>query len=110
MWRYIRIAILLFVLASVAQTAWLARTRSAEWKTPLRVAIYPSPGDDSDATRKYIAGLDKDAFASLEEFFGREAAKYSIALTPPVEIAVAPALAAPPPAAPSGGNAAQVVF
>jgi hypothetical protein len=110
MWRYIRIAILLFILATVAQTAWLARTRSAEWKTPLRVAIYPIPGDASDATRQYVAALGKDTFEPLEEFFGRESARYSLPLTPPVEIALAPAIASPPPPAPIGGNALQAIF
>ncbi len=75
MWRYLRIAILLFVLATVAQTAWLAGSRSAEWKTPLRVAIYPIASDASAATAKYIADLRKDDFEPLEAFFGREAAK-----------------------------------
>ena len=64
MWRYLRIAILLFILATVAQTAWLARTRSAEWKTPLRVAIYPIPADASAATAQYIAGIAQGTLSS----------------------------------------------
>lgn len=109
MWRYIRIAILLFILATVAQTAWLARTRSAEWKTPLRVAIYPIAADDSDATRQYVAGLSKETFATIEEFFAREAARYSITVMPPVEIALAPPISSVPPSPPLGGNALQAI-
>lgn len=110
MWRYLRIAVLVFILATVAQTAWLSRTRSAEWKTPLRVAVYPIPGDASDATRRYVSALDRDAFESLHEFFGREAARYSIALMPPVEVDLAPAIASPPPPAPAGANALQAIL
>src|SRR6476661_2017407 len=110
MWRYLRIAVLLFVLATVAQTAWLARTRSAEWKTPLRVAVYPIAGDASGTTAQYIAGLRKEAFEPVDDFFAREAARYSVALTPPVEVALAPPIAARPPAAPLGGNAVQAVL
>jgi hypothetical protein len=109
MWRYLRIAILLFILATVAQTAWLSRTRSAEWKTPLRVAIYPIPGDASDATRRYVAALTKDTFTPLDEFFSREAARYSITVMPPVDVALAPAIASPPPPAPHGGSALQAI-
>ena len=109
MWRYLRIALLLFILATVAQTAWLTRKRSAEWKVPLRVAIYPVAADASDATRKYIAGLGEDAFQDIEEFFGREAAKYSIPLIPPVDVTLAPPVASTPPPAPFGGNALQAI-
>jgi hypothetical protein len=109
MWRAIRIALLLFILATVAQTAWLARTRTAEWKTPLRVAIYPIAGDASDASRGYVAELRKDAFDPIEEFFRVEAAKHSLPLPSPVEISLAPPIASPPPAAPFGGNPLQVI-
>jgi hypothetical protein len=109
LWRYLRIAILLFILATVAQTAWLASKRSAEWKGSLRVAIYPVAADASDTTRQYIASLDKDAFQPIEDFFGREGAKYSISLMPPVDVALAPAVASKPPRAPVGGNAIQAI-
>jgi hypothetical protein len=109
LWRYVRIAILLFVLATVAQTAWLSRTRSTEWKTPLRVAVYPIPADASAATAEYIAGLRKEAFEPLEAFFAREAGNYSVALTPPVDVALAPPIAALPPPAPANANALQAI-
>ena len=72
MWRALRIAVLLFILASVAQTAWLARARTVEWRTSLRVVIYPLAADASDATARYIASLRKPAFDPVEEFFSRE--------------------------------------
>ena len=109
MWRYLRIAILLFVLATVAQTAWLTRTRSAEWKTPLRVAVYPIAADGSDAVRGYIPGLRKQALEPIEEFFAKEAAKYGVALAPPVEVTRARVIDSIPPPPPADGNALQVM-
>jgi hypothetical protein len=108
-WRSIRIGLLLFILASVAQTAWLARKRSAEWKMTLRVAIYPIAADRSDATRQYIAALDKETFQPIEDFFAREASRYSIAMSPPVDVALAPPVASKPPPAPIGGSALQAI-
>ena len=40
MWRLVRIGLLLFILALVAKSAWVDRSRTAEWKTSLRVVIY----------------------------------------------------------------------
>jgi hypothetical protein len=110
MWRILRIALLLFILASVAQTAWLARTRTAEWKTPLRVAVYPIPADGSDAGRRYVAGLGRERYEPIEEFFRAEAAKHSLPLPSPVELTLAPPIASPPPPAPFGGNPLRVIL
>jgi hypothetical protein len=110
MWRYLRIALLLFILATVAQTAWLARKRSAEWKTPLRVAVYPISGDASEATHRYVAALTKETFEPIEAFFSREARRHAVALSPPVEIALAPPIASPPPPAPFGAHALRTML
>ena len=110
MWRGLRIIILLFILASVAQTAWLARTRTAEWKTSLRVAIYPVNGDDSPAAAAYIGELDKEKFDVIETFFETEAQHFGLALSDPIDTFLAPQVAARPPAPPFGGNALQVML
>jgi hypothetical protein len=39
MWRVARIGLLLFVLAVVAQSAWVARSRTAAWKRSVHVVI-----------------------------------------------------------------------
>lgn len=109
MWRALRIAVLLFILASVAQTAWLARTRTAEWQRSLRVAIYPVAGDDSPTTTAYMASLDKSLFEPIEAFFESEREKYAVPLSTPVDVALAEPVASQPPAAPFGGNALQVI-
>ena len=54
MWRVLRIAILIFILATVAQTAWLSRARTAEWRTSLRMMIYPINADIGQKTAREI--------------------------------------------------------
>ena len=110
MWRNVRIAILLFVLATVAQGAWLARARTVEWNETLRVVVYPINADGSQASARYIANLRREAFEPIEGFFRREGERYRVRLRSPVEVRLAPAVASQPPAAPFGGGKPEVIF
>jgi hypothetical protein len=49
MFKFLRIAILLVILTTVAGEAWLSRSRAVSRKDPLRVAVYPIIGDLGDA-------------------------------------------------------------
>ncbi|MGH8619365.1 MAG: hypothetical protein ACREUW_16885 [Burkholderiales bacterium] len=100
MWRTLRIAILLFILATVAQTAWLARARVADWKETLRVVVYPIDADGSPATAQYLATLDVDRFRPIETFLRDEAARHGLPLKQPVELRLGPRVASLPPAPP----------
>ena len=110
MWRRLRIAILLIILASVAQTAWLARTRTAEWRTSLRVVIYPINGDDSPATSAYVRALDREKFDVIETFFETEAKHFELSSRDPIDTFLAPPIADKPPPPPFGGSAWQIVL
>ncbi len=110
MWRKARIVLLLFILATVAQTAWLSRVRSVEWKEPLRVAIYPIVADGRATTAAYVAALQQEHFAVIESFFADEARRYDLALTRPVEIMLAPRVVTVPPAPPSNASAFDAVL
>ncbi len=110
MWRLIRIGVLLFILAAVAKSAWLDRSRTAEWKTSLRVVIYPVSTDQSTASARYVSALRKASFDPIEEFFRIEGKKYGVLLPDPVDVFLAPALPSPPPAAPFGGNTLSIMF
>jgi hypothetical protein len=109
-WRATRIIILLFILATVAQTAWLVRTRTAEWKSTLRVAVYPINGDGSNAAATYIRGLRDAVFEPIEAVMKSEAVRYGISLYQPVTVKVAPEIASHPPAPPPGGSAVSVMI
>lgn len=108
-WRATRIAILLFILASVAQTAWLARSRTAEWRTSLRVVVYPINGDDSPASTRYISELGPGAFEAIGDFFKREGERYGVKPVPPIDLFIAPTVSARPPPPPFGENTVNIM-
>ena len=103
-WKAIRIALLLVALGVVATQAWLDRRSTRDWTETLWVGIYPLNGDGSDAADSYIASLDGKRFAGIEDFFAREAPRYSIAIDRPVRVELYPRLARlPPRLAPDAG-------
>ena len=71
MFKAIRISILLFILFFVTVSTWLSQARSTDWNNSLWVKIYPINADGSDASAKYIDGLDIDDFTSIEAFIAR---------------------------------------
>lgn len=108
--RYIRIGILLFILATVAQTAWLARGRTTEWKYSVRVAIYPIPGDNSAATAAYVKQLRVETIQPIAAFMKSEAKRHGLVLDEPVDMYLAPPLEASPPPPPVGGNVVDIML
>lgn len=109
MWRTLRIAVLLFILATVAQGAWLARARTTEWDRTLHVVIYPINGDGSATVERYIGGLRDAAFEPIETFIGKEAKSRGVGLQPPVLVALAPPISSRPPGPPFGGGKAEIL-
>jgi hypothetical protein len=110
MYKFLRITILLLILATVAQEAWLARSRVSSWREPVRVAIYPLNGDGSAVADAYLKTLKPTAFVSIEEFFTEEAQRYRLDIERPISITLAPAIAELPPQPPSHGNMLENVF
>lgn len=96
-WRRVRIGILLLVLFVVAGTTWSDRQRTTRWDTPLWIGIFPVNGDDAPATANYIASLDVEQFAAIDDFFTREAAGYGVTLEQPVKVVLYPQAAERPP-------------
>lgn len=96
-WRALRVIILSFVLVLTGLGAWLSKARTASWNRPLWVAIYPINADASEASTRYIATLGEDAFAPIDTFFAREAARYDVALKGPVETHLYAAVGEKPP-------------
>jgi hypothetical protein len=108
--KFIRVTVLLLILATVAQEAWLARSRAVSWRDPLRVAVYPINGDGSPAAAAYVQGLRPNSFISIEQFFDEEAKRHGLAAGRPVSIAVASPVASLPPQPPRGGNGFENVL
>ena len=110
MFKVFRIIALLLILATVAQTAWLARSRATAWKDTLHVGIYPIAADTSPVTKGYVAALKPDQFRSIDLFFDDEAKRFGVSVLRPVSTQLAAPLAETPPQPPRNGNALQAIL
>jgi hypothetical protein len=97
MWRRARIGVLLLILFVIVASAWSDRRRTTRWSEPLWVGVFPVNGDGGPATGNYIAGLEREQYASIEEFFAREAGEYGLALGQPVKMVLYPQVTELPP-------------
>ena len=97
MWRALRIAILLVVLAIVAGGAWLDRARTTSWEHTVWVGAFPVNADGSAAAADYIAQLHESELQPVADFVAREARRYGVALAAPVEIKLYPPEPSRPP-------------
>lgn len=102
--RSLRITLLLLVLLAVGGDAWLTRLRSTDWDEPLWVSVYPINGDGSEAAGRYIGTLSDDDFEPVETFLAREAARYGLAGSEPVQVRLAPEVRERPPVPPAAGQ------
>ena len=109
MWKAVRITVLLFVLAVVAQQAWLER-RDLDWKRSFRVAVYPVNVDHDDRVAAYIKSLETGDFEPVVAFFADEGAHYQVKLTRPVEVSLGPEVTDVPPAPPKEGSTFSIVW
>lgn len=109
MWRKLRIAILLFVLATVAQQAWL-RERDLEWGDNFHVALYPANVDGSAEVAGYIETLTPEQFEPLTAYFAAEAQRYGLAVYHPFEIRLGASVAGNPPQPPRTASALQAIW
>lgn len=109
--RNLRILALLLVLLAVSLKTWVAAYESTRWTDPLFVAIYPIAADASPVTARYLASLDKERFKPIDRFFAREAHRYGIKESTPVQTRLRPALRDLPPEPPAGrGILATIVW
>ena len=104
--RRLRILILLLILASVAIGTWRAKARVADWRYPLRVAVYPINGDQSSQTQAYISQLKIEAFEPIADFLDEESKRFDVAMSygKPVSLILAPEVKTQPPPPPDGNN------
>jgi len=99
MWRRLRIVVLLLVLATVAQRAWL-QERDRDWQRGLYVALHPVNAAAGDAVAGYIAGLGAQRFVPLEDYFAAQARAHGVTLHRPFEVRLGPQVHAQPPLPP----------
>lgn len=107
--RTLRISLLLVILVAVAGDAWLTRMRTTDWSESLWVSVYPINADGSPATERYIASLGNESFVAVEEFLAREAERYGVAQSSPMQLRLAPEVREPPPEPPPNGQRLAVM-
>lgn len=93
MFRRLRIAILLYVLAFVAVAQFFLTAETKDWDAPLWVDVYAVAGDATRVTQDYVAALGAAEFKAVEEFLAREAGRHGLALDEPFRIRVVGTLA-----------------
>jgi hypothetical protein len=103
MWKNIRVVILLLILATVVQQAWLNKADLA-WKDNLYVAVYPVNADGNPKVSAYLRTLSRDDFEPVAEYFAAEAAQYNVGLRRPIEVQLGAQVDELPPAPPTNGN------
>lgn len=80
-----------------------------KWDTTLDVVVYPINADNSEATRKYLARLNKDTLQPIATFMQSEARRHGLPATEPIRVWLAPEVTAMPPQPPIGGNVLSVM-
>lgn len=103
MWRKFRIAVLLLILAAVAQQAWLAKA-DLNWKRSLSVVLYPVNADGSASVSDYLRGLQRADFGAVAAYFAAAAAPYDLGLRRPLELHLGAVVNNTPPAPPTDEN------
>lgn len=97
MFKNIRIAVLLYILAFAAVGSYLASVRSTDWDNSLWVDVYPINGDQSDRVQAYIDGLSEADFDAIERFLATEAQRHGISIADPFRIGLAEQVREAPP-------------
>ena len=110
MWKAIRIGVLLFILATVAQGAWLARRDATSWKDPVIVVLYPINADGSERAEQYVREIDLARFQPMAAFMREQAAAHGVAVKDPIELRLAPRIGTLPPQPPAAASAASAIW
>src|SRR5262245_16158495 len=88
MFRRLRIAVLLYILAFVAVAQFLTARRTTSWDAPLWVNVYTVDGDSRSVTRHHIDRLASTEFSEVEKFLAAEARRHGVALEQPFRLRI----------------------
>jgi hypothetical protein len=97
MWRNVRIAILLFLMALAAYSNWFDRLKTTDWDETLWVGVFPINAAADAATARYLSGLDASDLLDIEEFINREARRHGVGIARPVRVELYPLVKERPP-------------
>ena len=107
MWRNVRIAFLLLLLAVAAWSNWYDRLSTTDWDETLYIGVFPVDEAENPVARDYVRRLTVDQIADIEEFLNEEARGYGIGIARPVSVELYPPVAERPPERAANSNALQ---
>jgi hypothetical protein len=110
MWRNLRIAILLLVLAIAAYGNWYDRLSTTDWDETLWIGVFPINADGREAGEKYLGALTTESIADIERFINSEATRYGIAIDRPVRVDLYPQVHELPPARAPDANVLSTMW
>lgn len=109
MFKKLRIFVLLIVLATVVQQAFLDNA-DLSWKDNFYVAVYPINADGNGEVARYIKTLTRDDFEPMAEYFAEEGARYKLGMRRPVEVQLGDIVTDIPPAPPQDGSVLSTII
>ena len=101
MFKFFRIAILLFVLSSVASTLLLQRNIVRDWNGALDIRIIPVIADQKDLTAQYVESLSEKDFTDISKYLVVQAKRYDLNLQSSFNVKLEDAINDLPPPVPS---------
>lgn len=109
MWHKLRVLVLLFILATVAQQTWLAQ-KELNWTHDLYVAVYPVNVNNSPKVSAYLRSLTQDDFVKVEDYFAEEATQYQLPIQRPIKVKLGPEVLAAPPSPPNNDRVLDTII
>lgn len=110
MFKTLRIALLLSILAIVAANTWRTQANVVKWQYTLPVNVYPINADGSATTEAYLQNLSADDFQPIEAFMQRQAERFGRGDKASIALRLRPAIASVPPPLPGPGNPLAIVW
>jgi hypothetical protein len=97
MWRNVRIAILLLVLAIAAYSNWYDRFSTTRWNDTVWIGIFPIDADGNSGTEKWLTHLSQDDVGAIETFLNSEAHRHGVTIERPLRVDLYPQVSDRPP-------------
>jgi hypothetical protein len=103
-WRTLRIATLLLILAIALYSNWHDRLSTTDWDETLWIGVFPVNADDGEIAERHIASLTTEDVADIERFINEEAHRHGVTIERPVRVELYPEVGEKPPQHDVDGN------
>lgn len=108
--KFVRVSVLLIVLAQVILSTYVTQPRITDWSNPVWVYIYPIIGDSNEATQEYVDAIDDQHFSQIEAFFEAEANRHGREIGQPIFLQVTEPSHEHPPDLPESSNPLTIAW